>query len=402
MLEKKRTVAVGIVVLLLMGVVIACGGPSSGDGGDVTSSAQEVTVPGGAEQETVERPPPPPGARSAPELQDISGWINSEPLSLEDLRGKVVLIDFWTYTCVNCIRTMPYLKQWYEKYANKGLVIIGVHTPEFDFEKNRKNVEEAIAKFGLRYPVAQDNDYGTWEAFENRFWPAKYLIDQHGYIRYQHFGEGAYDETEMKIRELLQERGTSLEGVSLNPDSGPAIDAQARSDDLEFTLTRELYGGYQRNFSFRGQYVAQERYYDGQNVIRDYEDPGEHRNHFIYLQGQWLNGPESLAHGRDTGGYEDYIAIKFFATSVNVVLRGDEGVSYKVWVTLDGENLNGSNKGADVTFDEEGRSVVIVDKPLMYQLVELEEIGSHELKLSSNSDQFSLFAYTFGAYSEGP
>ena len=148
----------------------------------------------------------------APELQRISSWINSEPFTLESQRGQVVLVDFWTYTCINCIRTFPYLRSWHKKYADKGLVILGVHTPEFEFEKLRENVIEAMGKFGIEYPVAQDNDYGTWGAFNNRFWPAKYLIDKDGYIRYTHFGEGAYQETEQVIRELLAETGADLGG----------------------------------------------------------------------------------------------------------------------------------------------------------------------------------------------
>ena len=132
----------------------------------------------------------------APELTQVFSWINSEPLTLEGLRGDVVLIDFWTYTCINCIRTLPYLKDWHDKYADLGLTIIGVHTPEFEFEKKKENVIDAVAEYGLEYPVVQDNDFGTWRAFENRYWPAKYLIDKDGYIRYSHFGEGAYQETE--------------------------------------------------------------------------------------------------------------------------------------------------------------------------------------------------------------
>ena len=136
----------------------------------------------------------------APEFEGIANWINSEPLTMKELRGKVVLIDFWTYTCVNCIRTMPYLKEWHDRYADKGLVIVGVHSPEFAFEKLTGNVVESAQDFGLSYPIAQDNDMGTWRAYDNRAWPAKYLVDKDGIIRYIHLGEGAYQETEMEIR----------------------------------------------------------------------------------------------------------------------------------------------------------------------------------------------------------
>jgi thiol-disulfide isomerase/thioredoxin len=139
----------------------------------------------------------------APEIRDIAHWINSEPLTIESLRGKVILVDFWTYSCINCIRTQPYLNAWHEKYEKDGLVIIGIHAPEFAFEKVESNVREASKKAGIKYPVALDNDFATWNAYGNRYWPAKYLIDQNGIIVYKHFGEGNYTETELKIQELL-------------------------------------------------------------------------------------------------------------------------------------------------------------------------------------------------------
>ena len=150
----------------------------------------------------------------APEFTGILEWINSEPLTMQELRGKVVLVNFWTYTCVNCINTMPYLKDWHAKYADQGLVIVGVHSPEFEFEKPTANVVEATVKFGLEYPVAQDNDFATWWSYDNRYWPAEYLVDKDGVIRYRHFGEGAYEETENLIRILLQETGVGLSGVN--------------------------------------------------------------------------------------------------------------------------------------------------------------------------------------------
>ena len=139
-----------------------------------------------------------------PDFRGISHWINSAPLSMEQLRGKVILVEFWTYDCINCLRTLPYVQQWHERYRDQGLVVIGVHTPEYAHEKLLTNVEEAVERLGVTYPVAQDNGYRTWNAFGNRYWPALYLIDQGGRIVYQHFGEGAYAETETKIRQLLQ------------------------------------------------------------------------------------------------------------------------------------------------------------------------------------------------------
>jgi thiol-disulfide isomerase/thioredoxin len=141
----------------------------------------------------------------APEFTGIEKWLNSAPLTMQQLRGKVVLVDFWTYTCINCIRTLPHVKEWHEKYRDQGLVVVGVHTPEYPLERSTDNVKTAIKRFGLTYPVAQDNQYATWNAYGNRFWPAFYLINKKGQVVYQHFGEGAYQETEAKIRALLAE-----------------------------------------------------------------------------------------------------------------------------------------------------------------------------------------------------
>jgi thiol-disulfide isomerase/thioredoxin len=141
------------------------------------------------------------------EFDGIASWINSEPLTLRGLRGSVVLVDFWTYTCINCQRTLPYVKSWHDKYADQGLVVIGMHSPEFEFEKERAGVIDAAERFGLEYPIAQDNDFTTWRVFKNAYWPTKYLIDRNGVIRYTHIGEGAYEQTEQMIRQLLAEPG---------------------------------------------------------------------------------------------------------------------------------------------------------------------------------------------------
>jgi len=337
----------------------------------------------------------------APEFQGIANWINSDPLTMEELRGKVVLIDFWTYTCVNCIRTMPYLKDWHEKYADKGLVIVGVHSPEFEFEKVTANVLNSAKTFELEYPIAQDNDFRTWKAYSNRSWPAKYLVDPSGVVTYQHFGEGAYRETERRIRELLLEIGADLSYVIPDDSPAPAFDRAARSRDPGKRITRELYGGYQRNNSRAGIYVAQPEYYEGPERVVDYVDPGEHKNHQIYLQGPWFNGMEELRHARTTEGHEDYIAIKFSATSVNAVVNPENPEAFEVEVTMDGRPLKPEEAGRDLMFAE-GRSFFTVAEGRMYELVALPEYGSHELRLSSNSDDFSLFAFAFGAYKDGP
>ena len=256
---------------------------------------------------------------------------------MEGLQGQVVLIDFWTYTCVNCIRTMPYLKDWHAKYASKGLVIVGVHSPEFEFEKLTENVTQNAQDFGLEYPIAQDNDFETWRAFRNRFWPAKYLVDSEGIIRYNHFGEGAYDETERQIRQLLVQAGADLSGIPEGLSSeAPEITALASYS----RVTRELYGGTKRNKLPGGGYAGQIQYYKGGAQVLEYQDNGSHQRNRFYLQGTWFNDVEAVRHARQTENFEDYIALKFTGTSVNAVIDPEKPVSFEVQVTIDGRPLD--------------------------------------------------------------
>ena len=354
---------------------------------------------------------------SAPDLQQTGQWINSDPFTLEEIQaeGKVALIDFWTYTCINCIRTLPYVREWHEKYADHGLVILGVHTPEFAFEREYDNVVEAAGKFELEYPIVQDNEFGTWRAFNNRYWPAKYLIDHDGKIRYSHFGEGAYDETEIKIREILEEAGFDLSSIAASSDPGPSISESAKATTIDEGQTRELYAGYQRNYgALMAQqappYVRHVEYYEAPDAEVLYEDPGEHFNHFLYLNGLWLNTDESLVHARETMEYEDYIALKFFGTSVNVVMspesngegEGSEPADpYQVRVILDDAPVPENQAGKDIMYDPDGNSYVVVDTSRMYFLVNKDAFGGGELMLSSNSPDWEVFAFTFGSYEGG-
>lgn len=352
----------------------------------------------------------------APEFSGINQWLNSDPLTMEGLRGDVVLIDFWTYTCVNCIRTMPYLRDWNAKYADRGLTMIGVHTPEFDFEKITENVVAANEELGVVWPVAQDNNFRTWRSYSNRFWPAKYLIDANGVVRYTHFGEGEYDETEHHIRALLEEAGSDVSDIAVNPDEGPEYDARARGTSRENndSQTREIYGGWQRNASTNGLYIAHPQYYDAQGLIQVYRDPGNHLNQFMYLHGSWRSDLEAITHGRETQNYEDYIALRFFARSVNIVVDLEEGVEpFEVEVTIAESLPADAERGAELAYRpltadeagehiviEGGRSYFVVDEPDLYNVVSLPEFGDAELKFSSNSPHFALFALTFGSYDQ--
>ena len=341
-----------------------------------------------------------PEASATPEREfvELTGWLNSEPLTIAELvaGNRVVLVDFWTYTCVNCVRTLPWLRQWHERYAAHGLTIIGVHTPEFEFERDPDNVAEAVARLGLTYPVAQDNEYATWQAFYNCCWPGKYLIGVDGTLAYRHTGEGAYQATELAIRAALEAAGNDLSGVP------PGADPEPHFDPVATTQTRELYGGYARNYAPFGRYAGQDAYYLGPDAVRDYRDPGERRDGQWYLEGMWRNEGEAIVHARTTEDLSDYFAFTFLARTVHLVLRPERAEPFDVVVELDGRPLLPDEAGADVTFDEQGRSVVRVEEPRLYRVVELPQWGEHELRVSSDSDDLAIFAVTFGSYAEGP
>jgi len=426
---SRNLLSITALSFLLAFALAACGGANGTDTTDdePTSTPRATATPSAASVDTDDAPPPPtpvpdPTATPAPDpqagpqgsegllapdLAGISAYINTEPFTLEELRGdKVVLIDFWTYTCVNCIRTLPFIKEWHEKYKDAGLVIVGVHAPEFEFEKLEENVKMAVDEWGIEYPVVLDNDHGTWDAFLNRSWPAKYLIDKDGVIRYTHFGEGEYIETEDEIRKVLAELDTDVAGIEHSniEDADFHLDALVQ-DPLE-GLTRELYAGVERNYGalqYGGSpYVLHEEYYHGLGRVVEYEDTEEeHYNQFIYLQGSWINELENLRHARVTEDYEDYILVNFRAAEVNVVLTiGDSDDPYDVRVLVNDEPVKEEQAGLDVQWDDEGNSFITVEEPRMYRVIQLDDFEGHELKLSSNSDQFRVFAYTFGAYVE--
>ncbi|PKB70569.1 MAG: hypothetical protein BZY87_09960 [SAR202 cluster bacterium Io17-Chloro-G6] len=336
----------------------------------------------------------------APEIIGIRAWINSEPLTIRELRGKVVLVDFWTYTCVNCIRTIPYLKEWHAKYAEDGLVIIGVHSPEFEFEKDYSNVLQATKDHGITWPVAQDNDFETWSNYSNRFWPAKYLIDKDGVVRYTHFGEGAYDETERQIRRMLVDSGASLLDSPFTPSGDQPVD-QAYIESRGGSVTRELYAGYV--LAELGQYVRQDDFFKNTGSVVQLESPDELKFGAIYFDGTWLVGPEHTRHGRVTTGYDDVLSLVYSARSVNAVLTSKSGQPYTVQIKLDGQFLTDENKGQDIIIDTDGVSFLAVDEPRMYNVVEAPAYSKDNvLTMSSNSDDFGIFAFTFGVYQTGP
>ncbi len=342
----------------------------------------------------------------APKLTGIDEWIGSDPVDLASLQGKIVLIDFWTYSCINCIRTLPFILEWQEKYEPLGLRIIGVHTPEFDFEKDAENVRAAVERLGIDYPVALDNDAATWDAFGVSAWPAKYLIDVDGVIRYAEVGEGGYVAMEQTIRHWLVQAGVDVSSVPFEPEDyhlDPEIDRAGRVGDRELARTREIYAGYRKNLPFHrfpppDPWVLYEQFYEGLDTDVFFEDVPEHQNQHLYIQGLWHVGPESLTHARTTDDFEDYLAIKYNAKTVNAVLGHDGGASYQVRITLDGIPLSPDDADTDVHFDDMGNSYLQVDEARMYRLIRTAEYEQHELRISSNSDRFELFTFTFGAY----
>jgi cytochrome c biogenesis protein CcdA/thiol-disulfide isomerase/thioredoxin len=240
----------------------------------------------------------------APDFKRISLWINSEPLSLRKLRGKVVLIDFWTYSCINCLRTLPHLKAWYSTYGDRGLVVVGVHTPEFAFEYVPGNVRSAVHRLGLRYPVALDNHYATWNAYSNQYWPTKYLIDRRGHIRFIHFGEGEYDTTEARIRTLLGENAGMLPVAAQLSDPTPKI-----------PTTPESYLGYQRLTRFAQRSVTPDQF-------AHYKFPTRAlRQDELAYGGEWKVGPEQILAGRGAR-----LRLRFTAQKVHLVLGGTGSV----------------------------------------------------------------------------
>ena len=407
----RRSPAIAAATLALVFLVAACGGSETVEPTEpsVTQDQPSETTAAVATKSSTDNANRKVGGAVgdlAPEFSGIDAWINGEPLTMEELRGRVVLIDFWTYTCINCIRTFPFLKQWHARYADDGLVIVGVHTPEFDFEKVYDNVVEATLNDALVWPMAQDNDYVTWRRYSNRFWPAKYLIDKDGVVRYTHFGEGGYAETEEVIRELLAEADATFLDENLPLPEDQTLDpAYLITRNAE--VTRELYGGYERGVGDllygRGGYVRQMEYFENKDQVFDFSISGELEPHNVYFQGPWRVGPESSTHGRTTESFEDYLTLVYSATSVNAVLTSESGEPYKVRITVNDEYLTEENKGSDVTIGDDGESYLWVTSPTLYNVISNPSYISREtLKMSSNSPDFGLFAFTFGVYDTGP
>jgi len=322
------------------------------------------------------------GKVRAPEIGHV--WLNSTPLSFRQLRGRAVLVDFWDYTCVNCIRTLPYVQGWHERYQDKGLTVIGVHTPEFTFAQYESNVERGIREFGLTYPIVIDSNREIWKAFANRYWPTKYLLDKDGYLRYGHFGEGAYQECEQAIRELL----TEIDPGVLLPEPMEAMREEDHAGAVCYRATGELYLGHQRGR------IGNEGGFK-EDAISDYLFTGVPEETFFYASGRWASTAEYFE-AVDTGLHT--LQLKYEASAVNLVMACPRASSAEVVILQDGKPLSRTQATRDTRFralSADGEECyLVVDSARMYFLVDNHDFGSHVLELRC-SPGVAAFAFTF-------
>ena len=389
----KRSLGAGEWVRRALGVLVLCGvaaialGLDTGlltrvslasTGGIEQKLINEVT-PAPAPQPVLKAGDPLPVEGSFPSLAGATGWLNSPPLTTRSLRGKVVLVDFWTYSCINCIRTLPYVRGWYDKYKDHGLVIIGVHAPEFAFEKNPQNVARAVKDLGVDYPVALDNDYAIWKGFHNEYWPAHYFIDAQGRIRYHHFGEGSYHESEDVIRQLLTAAGQKNLPGGYVGDDHRGVEAAASGDR---TRSPETYLGYARAMNFVGGRVDR-------NEAADYRAPGTLAVNQWALEGRWTVRDENAQ--LDTAG--GAIVYRFRGRDLHLVLgTASDGKPVRFRVTIDGKPP-GADHGMDTDADGNGR----VDSQRLYQLVrQAHGSGERLFTITFLDPGVQAYAFTFG------
>lgn len=325
----------------------------------------------------------------APEFAQIGGYINTpnnSPLTLSSLRGKVVLVDFWTYSCINCIRTLPHINDWYQKYADKGLVIVGVHSPEFEFEKNYDNVKAAVQRLGITYPVLLDSVHGTWDAYGNQYWPRDYLIDADGYIRHDHIGEGGYDQTEKAIQSLLAERAALMGAKEISFSTKPTVikPGSLQSVDLTKGTTPEIYLGYDKA---RAPLGNPEGFKPDQTVSYSIPSNTNFKPDVVYLQGNWKNNPDNMELQSDAGR----VVLTYYAKSVNIVAGGKGGGV----VSNDGGGaLAVSSKALGVDLSQDGS--FRIDGQRLYNLSMHNDYNAHSIIIDVTGKGFQLYTFTFG------
>jgi thiol-disulfide isomerase/thioredoxin len=365
---EKRTIALVIAVILIAGAIVYLQQFSA----DKSYTGTPVS-PGNRTAINAEKAKIYPYAK---EIAQPSGFVNVDNITIGSLIGKdVILVDFWTYSCINCERTIPYLNMWYSEYHDQGLEIIGVHTPEFQFEHNIDNVRQAVQKFGIKYPVVLDNNYATWDSYGNQYWPEEYLIDIDGFIVYRAIGEGDYNTTEMEIQTLLRERAQTL-GIQVNISNTTATPANAVSVDFSQIGSQETYFGAAKNeFLVNGKQSVT----GPQTLVV----PGSILSNMLYLGGTWNFSDE---YAETTGN--NSIVFQYNAKNVYFVASADD--STQVTVLLDGKPISDS-AGSDV----KGGVVAIKDEQL-YTLVEGADYGEHTLELDIAQPGLRAYTFTFG------
>ena len=318
------------------------------------------------------------GTKKAPNLVGIAHYLNTTPEELaKKMENKVVLYDIWTYSCINCIRTLPFITSWDEKYSDQGLLIVGIHSQEFEFEKDPQNVEIAIAKYGITYPVVMDNDMKTWKAFENNYWPRKYIADHEGNLRYDHIGEGSYQETEKIIQQLLDERSIALDLDNISENKLVSI------EEFEHTLFRtpELYFGY-KFAQNRNQLGNDEGFQPGRIV--QYSEPNNIELNKFYPIGNWKNNEDSMELTEASGS----IKVLFDAKEVNIVTENNAQLE----IFLDGVPLTKEHAGLDIKFENK----MDVSNAGMYNIINTETSISHIMEIRIEGKGFQAFTFTFG------
>uniref|UniRef100_A0A7C3LUW7 Redoxin domain-containing protein n=1 Tax=Leptospirillum ferriphilum TaxID=178606 RepID=A0A7C3LUW7_9BACT len=311
---------------------------------------------------------------SLPSLQGGSSWINSPPLSRSDLKGKVVLVDFWEYTCVNCVRTFPFLRRMFHDYSPDGLVIIGIHTPEFTFGRVRSNVEAAVRRFGLSYPVIMDNRMILWDRFHNHYWPAEFLFDRSGNLVYHSIGEGDYLETETRIRAAL----------------GLPAKTETPGEDGIFPegMTPELYAGASRGNSYGGEPLGQSgtrQRFSGSSVYPDR----------LNLSGDWAIYGEFIRPEKSDPGHRPLLRLPYHAAGIHVVLKPRQGQTDRVTVFLDGKPVSPKVAGDDIHYGAGGQSYILVRKARMYNLTRHQRFGPYRLRMEFHDTGPDVYSFTF-------
>jgi len=316
----------------------------------------------------------------APEIQGIQSWINSKPLKISALKGKVVLVDFWTYSCINCLRTIPYLNQWHHQYGQNGLVIIGVHSPEFNFEKSNEGVMQSVKELEIQYPVALDNNRKTWKAYSNSYWPHKYLIDSGGNIRFEQIGEGGYKETEEMIRNLLTEAHYPVDDARSKVLVKPVQHKKIKTPEIFIGSHRNQFLGNPRGLRIKGR--------------GDFIEPETLGQDLFYLVGLWeMKDEYALFEGNEPGK----VILNYSAKSVHMVARAP-GRLVQVEVRLDGHPLEFETAGRDIAFDSTGRSWVTMGDGRLYSLVHDQRhgYGRHTLTLIIKTKGLEAYTFSFG------